>query len=182
MTSRTPSPENTRSMRLKRILIFGVLCLLLATAQCSFFASLHICPATPDLLLGLVLTVLLLDSPYTATAVAIGAGFLCDALGASGFFLSPLFYLAVVLVLSLPASKMLSAFPSYLLLVFPALVLRALYTLLCIALVPGPLPEMSRIGGTLLWEALTTLLVILPLYPIVKLCMRPLRVRSRFHF
>jgi hypothetical protein len=180
--SRTPSPENTRNIRIKRMLIFGALCLILATAQCSFFAELHICPATPDLLLGLLLGALLLDSPYTATAVAIGAGLLSDALGASGFFLSPLYYLAVVLLLSPLASKMLSAFPSYLLLIFPALVLRALYTLLCIVLVPGPLPTIDRLGITLLWEAVTTLIVILPLYPIVKLCMRPLRARSRFHF
>ena len=182
MTTRNPSPEAARGARIKRVLIFGALALLFATAQCSFFAALHICPATPDLLLGLILAVLLSDSVYAAAAVAIGAGFLVDALGATSFFFTPLFYFAVVLVLCLPASKMLPTFPSYVLLVLPALVMRSLYTLVCALLVAGPLPPLPVIGGVLLREALVTLLLSLPTYPIVSLCMRPLRARSRFRF
>ena len=89
--TRNPSPEAARGARVKRVLLFGLLALLLATAQCSFFAELHICPATPDLILSLTVAVLLLDSVYSATVVAIGAGFLVDALGATSLFLSPLF-------------------------------------------------------------------------------------------
>ena len=181
MNMRTSS-EAVRSARLKRILIFGTLTLLLAVAQCSFFSSLHVCPATPDLLLGLVLAVLLLDSPYTAAVLALGAGFLGDALGTSGFFLSPIFYFAVVLILCLPASKMLPAFPSYALLLVPALLLRALYTALCLLLALGSMPAPTALLGLLLREAATTALLVLPLYPIVKLCTRPLHTRGRFRF
>lgn len=182
MTTRNSSPEAVRGARVKRVLIFGTLALLLAVAQCSFFSALHICPATPDLLLGLLLAVLLLDSPYSAAVLAIGAGFVGDALGTSGFFLSPIFYFAVVLILYLPASKMLPAFPSFILLLVPALALRALYTVLCFALASGSMPALPYLGGVLLREAVTTALLVLPTYPIVKLCMRPLHARGRFRF
>ena len=182
MTSRHPAPEAVRGARIKRTVIDGVLVLLLAVAQCSFFARLHVCPATPDLLLGLVLCVLLLDSVYAAAGVALAAGFLVDALGTTSFFLSPPFYFALVLILCLPVSKMLPTFPSYLLLLIPALIGRAAYTLLCFALLSGPMPALSYVGGVLLRECLTTALLVLPIYPIVKLCMRPLRARTRFHF
>lgn len=181
MTNRL-SLDGVRFARTKRVLIFGTLALLLAVAQCSFFSALHVCPATPDLLLGLVLAVLLLDSPYSASVLALGAGFLCDALGTSGFFFTPIFYFAVVLILLLPASKMLPAFPSFVLLLLPALALRALYTLLCFVLSAGALPALAVLGGTLLREALTTALLVLPIYPIVKLCTRPLHARGRFRF
>ena len=179
---RTPSTESVHGARIKRILIYGALSLLLATAQCSFFAELHICPATPDLLLGLVLAVLLLDSTYAAAAVALGGGFLVDALGATGVFLTPLFYFAVVLVLLLPASKMMAALPSFALLALPALAMRALYTLLCFRIVSPTLPALSYLGGILWREALVTAILILPIFPLVHLCMRPLRTRGRFHF
>lgn len=182
MTSRNPAPEAVRGARIKRIVLYGILVLLLSVAQCSFFGRLHVCPATPDLMLGLLLAVLLLDSVYAAAAAALAAGFFVDALGAASFFLSPLFYFVIVLAFCLPASKMLSTFPSYALLLLPALIGRAVYTLLCFALVPGPMPTLSYVGGVLWREALVTALLSLPIYPLVKLCMHPLRTRNRFHF
>ena len=180
--TRNPSPEAVRGARIKRILLWSILTLLLATAQCSFFARLHVCPATPDLLLALVIAVLLLDSVYAASAVAIGAGFLVDALGTTSLFLSPLFYFAVVLILCVPASKMLSRFPSYLLLMLFGILLRAAYTLACFWLMPGPLPTLSYLGGVLASEALVTVLLCLPIYPLVKLFRLPLLAKNRFHF
>lgn len=180
--TRNPSPEAARGARIKRILLWGLLTLLLATAQCSFFAELHICPATPDLLLSLVLAVLLLDSVYAAATVAIGAGFLVDALGATSFFLSPLFYFAVVLILCAPASKMLTSFPSYLLLMLPALLLRAAYTLVCFYLMSGPMPALSHLAPVLAKEAIVTAILALGIYPTVKLFRLPLLAKSRFRF
>ena len=180
--TRNPSPEAARGARVKRVLLFGLLALLLATAQCSFFAELHICPATPDLILSLTVAVLLLDSVYSAAVVAIGAGFLVDALGATSLFLSPLFYFAVVLILCVPASKMLTSFPSYLLLMLPALILRAAYTVACFWLMAGPMPAMSHVGGVLAREAIVTAILCLPIYPTVKLFRLPLLAKSRFRF
>ncbi len=182
MTTRTSRGEPPRGARIKRILIYTPLTLLLAVTQCSFFASLHICPTTPDLMLGLVIAILLLDAPASAAAVSLGAGFLIDALGTARFFLSPIFYLAIVLLLALPASKMLARFPSFAVLLVPALVARAGYTLLCFAIAASPMPAWSYLGGILWREALVTAITVLPIYPLVSLCMRPLRARARFRF
>ncbi len=182
MTTRQPLGEPPRGARIKRILIYTPLTLLLAVTQCSFFASLHVCPVTPDLMLGLVLAILLLDSPVSAATVALGAGFLIDALGTARLFLSPLFYLALVLALALPASKMLPSFPSFAVLLVLALGARAAYTLVCFALAAGPMPAWSYLGGILWREAIVTAITVLAIYPLVKLCMRPLRARTRFRF
>ena len=44
----------------KRIVIYSLLTLILGSAQCSFFPALSICPATPDLVMGMLLAVLLI--------------------------------------------------------------------------------------------------------------------------
>ena len=60
----------------KKILVYSLLSLLLASLQCSFFARLSICPATPDLMLGLVAAIALLDSREAAAICGIGCGVL----------------------------------------------------------------------------------------------------------
>lgn len=172
--------DRARILLLRRILVYGALTVVLATAQCSFFATLHILPATPDLMLGLSLGILLFDSTEAASAVALGAGILLDALGAGSFFLSPAFYFALCLLLCLPASKMLPRFLSFCVLLLPALLLRALFTSLCLTLYLGTLPALSHLGAVVLPELLMTALFCLPLYPILKLCRRPLSVRRAF--
>ena len=172
--------DRARSLWIRRLIIYSILVIVLTTAQCSFFASLHILPATPDLALGLVVCVLLFDSVQAASAVAIGTGVLLDALGTSGFFLSPLVYFAVCLILFLPASKMLPRFLSFCVLLLPSLVLRALFTALCMTLYLGRLPTLSLLGHTALWELLMTALFCLPLYPVFRLCRRPLSARRAF--
>ena len=68
----------------KRIVIYSLLTLILGSAQCSFFPALSICPATPDLVMGMLLAVLLIDSEKSAAPLAIGAGFFLDAMHGSG--------------------------------------------------------------------------------------------------
>lgn len=179
---RRSTSDRARILAIRRIIIYSVLTALLATAQCSFFASLHILPATPDLMLGLVLAILLFDSVQAASIVALGAGVLLDALGAGSIFLSPLFYFAVCLIFCLPASKMLPRFFSFCLLLLPGLVLRALFTALCLTLYIGTRPSLSLLMGALLPELITTALFCLPIYPIVKLCRLPLSPRRAFRF
>ena len=176
------APARSRTDLWRRIVIYGVLVLVLATAQCSFFASLHVLPATPDLMLSLVLAILLLDEPRSALAVAIGGGFLVDALGANGTAFSPIFYLTVVLALAVPASKMLSRFLSFCVLLLPSLVLRALYTAVCLWVHRGALPTLSGLLQILLPELLLTALLALLIYPLVRLCRRPIGSRKSFRF
>ena len=177
-----PSKRAAHALLIRSILIYSILTVIFATAQCSFFATLNILPAPPVLMLGFSVCVLLFDSAQAASAVAIGAGVLIDALGAGSFFLSPLFYFALCLLLFQPASKMLPRFLSFCVLLLPCLVLRALFTALCLTLYVGSLPSLDLLLSTLLPELLMTALFCLPIYPIVKLCRRILSPRRAFHF
>ena len=180
------SRHDRRGMRpelIKRIVIYGALVLIMATAQGSFFAQLDILPATPDLMIGVILSVALLDSVRSAAVVGICGGFLVDALGSSGSgSLSALLYLISATVLGLLAQKMLPRFLSWLCLLLPALAMRALFTSICMALSIRALPPLRLLGSILVPELIVTALLCIPIYPIVKLCVIPMDARSRFTF
>lgn len=183
MTDRNIKNHGIRPELIKRVIIYGILILLISSAQCSFFASLKICPATPDLIIGVVLAVSLLDSIKAAAAVGIAAGFVADALGSAGSFaFSALFYLICAVILGSAACKMLPRFLSFLCLMIPALALRAVYTTLCVCLKIRSIPPLSVLPSLLLPEIIVTAVLCIPLYPIVKLCVIPMRSRSRFSF
>ena len=167
---------------LKRVLLYGILFVLLISAQSSFFSNLHICPATPDLLLGAVVVIMLFDSKKAGTIAAICAGILTDAIGGSGYSLSPLFFLLLAGVVSVFSEKMLPGFFSYLILLIPALVMKAAYTCLCIFAAYGSLPFVYTAKNILLPEAICTFVLCLAVYPLAKLFMRPLGMRNRFSF
>lgn len=169
-------PETT-----KRIIIFSIATLILGTAQCSFFSVLKICPRTPDLMLGLILAITLCDNSKSAMALAVGAGFFIDAIGGGAFALSPIIYFTYAAIIGYFSQKFLKTFPSFLILLLPSLLYRALMTTLLTLLYNG-----FALGGgfalTLLLEALTTLVICLPIYPIINLATKPLSARSTFSF
>ena len=167
---------------IKRIIIYALLLIVVATLQCSFFSNLHVCPATPDLLLGLVAAITLLDSKKSAAIVSVAAGFLADALGGSGYSLSPLYYLAAAVVTGLLSEKVLPVFFSYAMILIPALIVRAGYTLLSILISYGSLPMLFTLKGIILPETICTLLLCLPLWPLTRLCTAPLGSRNKFTF
>jgi hypothetical protein len=174
---------NARGESVKRIIIYSILALLISVAQCSLFSSLDICPATPDLILGLVIAAAMLDSVRPAMVIGISAGFLCDALCHSGDrSFSALFYLLAVLLLGTLAEKMLPRFYSWLCLMAIGLILRAAYTavLACIAI--RALPAPSILLSAILPELAVTAILCLPIYPIVRLCVKPIKAHSRFSF
>ena len=113
----------------KRIVIYGLLIFFLSVAMSSFFANLHHLPATPDLMLGAVLAVAVIDDRKVAAIVAVVGGVTADALGGVGASLSPLLYLSVILTVGILSEKMLPRFLSWLILLLPSLLLRALFTL-----------------------------------------------------
>ncbi|MBE6549814.1 MAG: hypothetical protein E7670_05240 [Ruminococcaceae bacterium] len=183
MTIRNTNTRGIRPELIKRVIIYGILILLISSAQCSFFAGLKICPATPDLVIGIVLAVSLLDSIRSAAAVGIAAGFVTDALGSTGSFsFSALFYLVCAVILGSIACKMLPRFLSFLCLLIPALALRAVYTTLCVCLKLHSVPPLSILASLVLPEIIVTAVLCIPLYPIVKLCVIPVKSRSRFSF
>ncbi len=151
--------------------------LLLSVATVSFFARLTWLPATPDLILGAVLAIALLDSRRSAAVAGIGGGVLLDALGGVGASLSPLFYLLVVLFVGAFAEKTLGRFGTWLVLMLPTLILKAFFTT-ALALLRGGIPAFSVFfSKILLPEAWVTLLFGIPLYFIGCLCMLLLKDR-----
>ena len=167
---------------LKRIVIYSLLTLLLGCAQCSFFPALSICPATPDLIMGMLLGVTLIDSEKSAAPLALGAGFFLDAIGGGAIAYLPIFYLLYVLYISFFSHKMLTSFASYAILLLPTLAFRAVSTFVCIALTDGAMPTLARAFGVIYPEMLCTALFCLPLYAIVKLCTAPMQTHGKFTF
>ncbi len=191
MNNKTPPQRKNRKasplakVRLetaKRIIIFSIATLILGSAQCSFFPMLDICKRTPDLMMGLILAVALCDGAKSAMILAIGAGFFIDAIGGSSISLSPLLYFIYAAVIGAICDKVMKSFPSFLLLLLPSLVYRALCTsFMCIIL------GTARINGafvydTLVLEMISTFIFCLPIYFIMNLATKPLRTHKKFSF
>lgn len=167
---------------LRRIIIYGILTLVLGCAQCAFFPTLKICPATPDLVMGMLLAIALLDNPASAAVTAVCAGFFIDAVGGSGLALSPLVYILYVFMISIFSGKVLKSFFSFIILLVPSLIYRAAATYLCFSLRIGALAPLWCFEEIILPEALSTALLCLPVYFIVKLSSKMLDNHSRFTF
>lgn len=157
---------------LRRVAVWGILLFLLAVSESAFFSRLHFLPATPDLVLGAVVAIALLDSVPAAAVAAVGGGIITDALGGIGAYLSPVLYLLTVLFIGGMAEKMMARVWSWLLLMLPGLCLRAGLTFLRIRLSYGGGSFLDILRGTLLPEALATVLLGLPLYFVASLCER----------
>lgn len=161
----------------KRIVIYGLLILFLAVATSSFFANLRHLPATPDLMLGAVLAVAVVDDRKAAAIVALAGGVMVDALGGVGVSLSPLLYLSVILTVGVLSEKMLPRFLSWLILLLPSLLLRALFTVFGYLIYTGGGGLSGIVWEVLLPEAICTVIFSLPLYFLVTLCTLPLKER-----
>ena len=172
-------PESSRQLFLRRAIVFSPVIFLLAVAECSFFAQLSFLPAVPDLMLGTVVAVAMLDSQKSAAVCGIGAGFVVDALGASGFSLSPVFYMLCGALSAMLAKKMLSSFLSFTvqLAIFSAV--KTLFTLANLLYISTKISFYSVLWGILLPELLCTFVICLPIYIIIKLCMVPIDSKRR---
>lgn len=166
----------------KRIAIYSVLTLLLGSAQCSFFPLLRICPSTPDLIMGLILAVMLIDSEKSAAILALCAGFFIDAIGGGALSLSPVIYLLFVFFAAIFSHKMLPSFASYSILMLPMLMYRAVATAVCILIVSETALTFGSVWSVIFPELLCTALLCLPLYAIVKICAAPLETHTKFTF
>ena len=162
-----------------RIGCYGLLILMLASARASFFPSLRFLPASPDLLLGAAVAVSLLDSRRASLVFAMVAGFAADAIGGVGIPLTPLFYVAVSVVVGALGEKMLPRYGSYLVLMLPALLLRAVFSAVLFLLYGSTEEIGALLLVRLLPEALVTAGAALALYVFVKLFMLPFREKRR---
>ena len=163
--------------QIKRILIYSALLFILAVAERSFFSSLKLLPATPDLILGALTVIALTDTRETASISAIIGGVMSDAICSTGIYLSPIFYFLLVLILHPFAKKMMRSYLSWLTLLPIALVLRAIYTTVGAYLFGGSLVFLEILRYAVLPKTVCTAIFSLALYPAVTLCVRIVRGR-----
>ncbi len=164
--------------RAKRSTLYGVIFFFIAILQCSFFSGLDFLPAVPCLTIGAVAVIALQDDIEAALIAGIIGGVITDALGGTGIYLSPVLYLAAALAVGLLAKKMMVSFLSYIALLPIACVLRGMFTLLEIYIYRGDIAWKATLLGTVLPELLLTFVLALPLYPIIRICTKPLLRRS----
>ena len=167
-----------KRMLLRRLFVYTALFFILGIAQCSFFSALKPFGATPDIVLGGLCGVIMLDNKRVAAIVAIAAGYFVDAIGALPPSFSPLYYLLCVAILGCVADKMMPRFVSYTVLILASLVPLSVYTVIGIRISAGALPMFSVLAGTVLSAAISTFVFCLPIYFLVKLCMLPIGAKG----
>lgn len=167
---------------LRRVLIYGAAAFILGVLQCSFFSRLKPFGATPDIILGSLCAVAMLDNKKTAMVYSIGAGYFIDSIGAVSPSFGALFYLFCAVIATTLAEKLIPRFFSYAVLLLPAVLCRAAYTYLCLWLSAGALPPIGLSIGIILPEAISTFVLCLPIYFLIKICTIPIGARSRFTF
>lgn len=171
MAIRKIADTGEKRMLLRRIIVYSTVFFLLAVAQCSFFSRLKPFGATPDIVLGAICGIIMLDNKRVAAVCAVAAGYLLDAIGALPPSFSPIFYLVCVAILSILAEKMMPRIVSFAILMLPAVLLKAAYTCISLWSMTG---EFRLIASVIFPEILSTFLFCLPTYFIIKLCMIPI--------
>ena len=168
-----------KRMLLRRILIYGAVFFFLGVAQCAFFSYLKPFGATPNITLGALCAVIMLDNKKSAAVCAIAAGYFIDSLGAVPPSFSPLFYLICIAVLGKVSDKMMPRFVSFALLMLPATALNALYTYFSVWFAAKSSPSLSILPSLILPEMLSTFVFCLPIYFLIKLCVLPIEDKGR---
>lgn len=171
-----------KRMLVRRILVYGAAFFLLCTLQCSFFSRLKPFGAVPDITLGAMCGILMLDNKRAAAVCAVCAGYFIDALGAVPPSFSPLFYLLCVVILGAISDKIMQSFLSYAVLLVPTVLLRAAFTFVNMWIYMKAFPAISVLWTVLLPEMLSTFVFCLPVYFVIKLCVLPIEAKGHFKF
>lgn len=169
-----------KRMLWRRIIIYAIAFFILGILQCAFFSRLKPFGATPDLLLGGICAVMLLDDKKAAAVCAVGAGYFIDALGAVPPSFSPLFYLLCVASVGMVTDKLMPGLASFLLSVLPAALLGAVRTYVSMWVSFSALPPLTGVWTVLLRELAATVLFCIPVYFVIKLCTVPIDAKGRF--
>ena len=158
------------SMMRKRVLLYSAVIFLLTVARGSFFARLEILPVSPDLVLGVVAAVAVVDSIETAAITGVIGGIIADAVGGFGMYLSPVVYLVAAIAVAVITKKMMPRYLSWLTTFPVACVIGAGATALKSFLFGAPIAPVALIRYIIIPEFIITVIFALPLFPIVKLC------------
>lgn len=165
---------------MRRVIFYGVLFFILCVAATSFFGQLSFLSVVPNLALGGVAAVALLDEEKCAIVCGIAAGFLADAIGGSGISLSPIIFMLVAIVCAEISKKMLPHFLSWLVVMLVAAVLGAAGTVLNIFVNTSGVTITSIAKDLLLPELLATYFLSLPIFFLVKLSVRFSDAKTKF--
>ena len=171
--------EGGRQLFIRRLLVFSPVIFLLAIAQCAFFAQIKLLPAVPNLMVGTVVAIAMLDSQKSAVVCGIGAGFVIDAIGASGLSFSPLFLMLCGAICGIFAKKMLPSFLSWTVNLTVFSIFSAVNTFINVIYRTKDIPALTVLTEILLPEMICTVILCLPIFFIIKLCMIPIDAKRR---
>ncbi len=171
--------ESNHQLLVRRTLVYSPLIFILAVVQCSLLAQIKILPSVPDLIIGVIVAIAMLDSQKAAAVCGIGAGFVIDAIGSSGLSLSPLFYLLCGALCGALAKKMLPSFVSWFVSLLIFSLAKCVLTVLNILYITTEVSPIRVLLDTLLPEFICTVIFCLPVFFIVKLCMIPIDAKRR---
>lgn len=170
------SGAGEKRLLVRRIIVFGLVAFFLGILQCSFFSRLKPFGAVPDIILGSLCAIIMLDNKKSGAVYAVAAGYFIDAIGAVPPSFSPVFYLLCVVALGMISEKMMPRFVSFAVLMLPAALLRAVFTYLNMCIALSDSPPFGIFLRTALPEMLCTYLFCLPVYFLIKLCMYPIHL------
>ena len=171
---RNLSTAGEKRLVLRRIIVFGAVAFLLGVLQCSFFSRLKPFGAVPNLMLGSLCAITMIDNKRTAAVYGIAAGYFIDALGAVPPSFSPVFFLICVLVFGKISDKMMPRFISYLVIMAVAVVMGGAFTYVNLCVAISGIPSFGVFLRIALPEMLCTYVFCLPVYFIIGLCMYPI--------
>lgn len=83
----------TRTRAIRYSVLVGLLLIIVAVLQVSFFSRFRLLGAVPDLMICTVLILAFFCGQYTGAVTGIAAGFLIEAIGSTGITVLPLCYL-----------------------------------------------------------------------------------------
>jgi hypothetical protein len=166
----------------RRIVIYGAVAFVLGVLQCSFFSRLKLFGATPDLILGSLCAIVVLDDKKASFVYAVASGYFIDAIGSVTPSFSPVFYLLCAAFATIIAEKLIPRFLSYAIMLLPLVIFKGLFTYLNLWIAAGALPSPSASLGIVLPEMLCTFIFCLPIYYLIKLCTVPMSAKNNFGF
>ncbi len=165
-----------KRMLLRRIIVYSIAIFIIGVLQCAFFARLSPFGATPDITLGAVCAIVMLDNKRAGAVAAVAGGYFIDALGSLPPSFTPIFYLAAVVLIGSLIDKMMPAFASFAVSMLAAAAFGAAYTWINLWIHLGALPSFSSLWQLLLPYMLSTVVCSLPVYFAIKLCTRIIEV------
>ena len=162
----------TRTREIRYTVLIGLLLILLAILQVSFFPRFRLLGSIPDLMIVAVLCLSYFSGRYMGAITGIAAGFLIDAIGSTGIVILPICYLFLG-YLAGHYAKILghNSYPSYLVYLGVALLYRAVITVLLACMSYSSVHLLEILFYSVLSEMLFTAIAGCILYfPLKKFC------------